>query len=98
MRYHNIEMIEVKKVVLIVFIVIAFIFGISFAYLQKLKTDNNKIQKEISRIEVETQKMAEENITTEKNIIKSKEENKDKWEENAIWEKAKEKLTKAISE
>ena len=91
-------MIEVKKVVLIVFIVIACILGISFAYLSKLKDDNSKLQKAITKMEEETETIGKESIETQENITKSKEENKDKWEEVAIWEKAKNKLTKAMSE
>lgn len=91
-------MVNVKKIVIILFICIFIIALLSSVSLKIIKYRNNNLQKEINNLKVDNTLLDNENNDYIKSINVLKEENKDKWEELEIWEKAKNKLNNAITE
>lgn len=86
-----------KRILLGVFFCVLGIFIFSFIKLNIIKNDNIKLQNEINKITADSSTLKEDNQTKEKEINDLKIELKDKLEEIEIWEKAKEKLNKALS-
>ena len=91
-------MVNVKKIVIILFIFVFIISLLSSVSLKIIKYRNNNLQKEINNLKVDNTLLDNENNDYIKSINVLKEENKDKWEELEIWEKAKNKLNNAITE
>jgi len=86
-----------KKVLLGVFFCILGVFIFSLIKLKGITNDNIALQNEIDKISANSSVLEEDNKSKEAEIEKLKVEVKDKLEEIQIWEKAKEKLNKALS-
>jgi len=86
-----------KKVLLGVFFCILGVFIFSLIKLKGITNDNIALQNEIDKISANSSVLEEDNKSKEAEIEKLKVEVKDKLEEIEIWEKAKEKLNKALS-
>ena len=63
-----------------------------------MQIKNKKLQKEIVELKEDSKNIDNENTKYNEDIEKLKIEKKDKWEEVEIWEKAKSKLEKALTE
>lgn len=87
-----------KKVLLttILFIVIGCFIYTNLA-LKDVKATNKKINKDIKDITIKIDKLSKDNNTYTTEIDELKKQNQIKDEELIIWEKAKEKLKKALS-
>ena len=86
-----------KKVLLGLFFCILGVFIFSLIKVKSINNENIALQNEISKINSNSSSMEEDNKKKETEIEKLKVELKDKLEEVTIWEKAEEKLKKALS-
>lgn len=97
---------EVKKkekngvliAVLVIFICVCGVFAASMIKVRNMQIKNKKLQKEIVELKKDSKNIDNENTKYNEDIEKLKNEKKDKWEEVEIWEKAKSKLEKALTE
>jgi len=86
-----------KKVLFGIFIIILGISIYSFIMLNNVITDNNNLKSKINTVNSDNSNLEKDNETKETKIDNLKTELKDRLEEKEIWEKAKEKLTSALS-
>ena len=86
-----------KKVLIGVFFCILGVFIFSFIKVRNIKNDNITLQNEINKINTDSSSIELDNQNKEIEIENLKVEQKDKLEEVEIWEKAEEKLKKALS-
>lgn len=86
-----------KKVLFGIFILILGIFIYSFIKLNNAVNDNNNLKNKINTVISDNSNLENDNKTKEDEIDNLKTELKDRLEEKEIWEKAKEKLTNALS-
>ena len=86
-----------KKVLIGVFFCVLGVFIFSQIKLKSITNDNITLQNEINKISANSSALEEDNKSKETEIEKLKVELKDTLEEIEIWEKAKEKLNKALS-
>ena len=86
-----------KKVLLGVFFCILGVFIFSLIKVKSISNDNITLQNEINKINADSSKLELDNQNKETEIENLKVELKDKLEEIEIWEKAEEKLKKALS-
>ena len=86
-----------KKVLLGIFFCALGVFIFSLIKVKNITNDNITLQNEISKIKNDSNSIEEDNKTKKDEIEKLKIELKDKLEEVTIWEKAEEKLKKALS-
>ena len=86
-----------RKVLLGVFFCALGVFIFSLIKVKSINNDNITLQNEISKINNDSSSIEEDNKNMETEIENLKIELKDKLEEVSIWEKAEEKLKKALS-
>ena len=86
-----------KKVLLGVFFCVLGVFIFSLIKVKSISNDNVTLQNEINKINTDSSTLETDNQTKETEIENLKVELKDKLEEIEIWEKAEEKLKKALS-
>ena len=86
-----------KKILIGVFFCVLGVFIFSLIKIKSINNENIKLQNEINKINNESSNLETDNQTKETEIENLKVEQKDKLEEIEIWEKAEEKLKKALS-
>lgn len=86
-----------KKILLGIFFCALGVFIFSLIKVKSINNENILLQNEISKINNDSSTIEEDSKQKETEIEKLKEELKDKIEEVSIWEKAEEKLKKALS-
>ena len=84
--------------VLVIFICICGVFAVSLIKARNMQIKNKKLQEEIVELREDSKNIDNENTKYNEDIEKLKIEKKEKWEEVEIWEKAKNKLEKALTE
>ena len=86
-----------KKVLLGIFFCVLGVFIFSLIKIKSINNENITLQNEINKITNDSNSLEQDNQTKETEIENLKIELKDKLEEVEIWEKAEEKLKKALS-
>ena len=86
-----------KKVLIGVFFCVLAVFILSLINLKKITNDNIAFENEINNIKNDSSTVEKDSQDKEKEIEELKVKLKDKLEEVEIWEKAEEKLKKALS-
>ena len=86
-----------KKVLLGIFFCVLGVFIFSLIKVKSISNENITLQNKINQLNTDSSNLETDNKAKETEIENLKVEQKDKLEELAIWEKAEEKLKKALS-
>ena len=86
-----------KKVLLGIFFCVLGVFIFSLIKVKSISNENIALQNKINQLNTDSSTLETDNKAKETEIETLKVELKDKLEEVAIWEKAEEKLKKALS-
>ena len=91
-------MIVVRKVFIIILYCLAVVLSITFVKIYITYLDNENIEKKITAIKQDNQKLEEDNLEITANIESVKETKKETWEELETWQKTKSKIETALSQ